>query len=273
VSLNVRRLIRPEVIVRVDGSRVTVDVNDRGVGRVLYLGGQHEPELRALLAHLDLEGGVCVDVGANVGLHTLSMSRFVGPSGHVVAFEPEPRNYGLLEGNLRLNGARNVTARPCAIGAAEGVARLARNPRNYGDCRITTGMPRWAACEVAVTTLDAALHALPDGAVRFVKIDVQGSECRVLDGMRRTLARHPETVMVLEVFPAALRDAGASPRQLVETLVELGFHGWEFSTHRLLPIGTPWTYDLMTGASTDLIVARDAERLRGIVSRWRGVTL
>jgi FkbM family methyltransferase len=238
---------------------------------MLYLGGDHEPELRALMRQLPLEGGVCVDVGANVGLHTVLMSRLVGPAGRVFAFEPDPDNFRLLETNLRLNGAGNVTTRQRAIGDADGVCRLARNPRNYADCRVTSELPAWRSHEVAMTTLDAALPELPPGAVKFVKLDVQGSECRVLRGMRRTLARHPDVVMVVEVFPGGLRGAGASPRELVELLNELGFGGWEFTRDRIQPMAEPWVYDLMTGGTTDVIVARDADRLRDLLGRWRGV--
>jgi FkbM family methyltransferase len=272
VWLYVRQRMRPWAVVPVDEFRLTVDLNDRMLGRMLYLGGDHEPEVRSLLRRLPLTGGVCVDVGANVGLHTTLMSRLVGPAGRVFAFEPDPDNFRLLETNLRLNGAANVTARPCAIGDADGVCRLARNPRNWADCRVTSDLPVWRSHEVAMTTLDAALPELPPGALKFVKLDVQGSECRVLSGMRRTLARHPELIMVVEVFPDGLRGAGASARELIELLTDLDFSGWEFTRDRLQPMAEPWVYDLMTGGTTDVVVSRNEEQLRDVVSRWRGLT-
>jgi len=273
VWLYVRQRVRPRAVVPVDDFRLTVDLNDRMLGRMLYLGGDHEPEVRALLRRLPLAGGVCVDVGANVGLHTVLMSRLVGLAGRVFAFEPDPDNFRLLETNLRLNGGDNVTARECAVGDADGVCRLARNPRNWADCRVTSGLPGWRSHEVAMTTLDAALPELPPGAVKFVKLDVQGSECRVLAGMRRTLARHPDLVMVVEVFPDGLRGAGASARELIELLTDLGFSGWEFTRDRVQPMAEPWVYDLMTGGTTDVVVSRNEEQLRDVVSRWRGVGL
>jgi FkbM family methyltransferase len=273
VWTHVRRRVRPLSVVPVDDFRLTVDLNDRKLGRMLYLGDDHEPEVRALMRCLPLEGAVCVDVGANVGLHTVVMSRLVGPAGRVFAFEPDPHNFRLLETNLRLNGARNVTARQCAIGDADGVCRLARNPRNYADCRVTSELPGWSSHEVSMTTLDAALPALPPGAIRFLKLDVQGSECRVLRGMRDTLARHPDLVMAVEVFPGGLSQAGASARELVGLLTELGFSGWEFTRDRVQPMAPPWVYELMSGGATDVVVARDEKRLRDVVSRWRGVSL
>jgi len=271
VWLYVRQRVRPRTVVPVDDFRLTVDLNDRMLGRMLYLGGDHEPEVRTLLRRLPLAGGVCVDIGANVGLHTMLMSRLVGPAGRVFAFEPDPDNFRLLETNLRLNGGDNVTALECAVGDADGICRLARNPRNWADCRVTSDLPGWRSHEVSMTTLDAALPELPPGAVKFVKLDVQGSECRVLRRMRGTLARHPDLVMVVEVFPAGLRQAGASGRELVELLTDLGFSGWEFTRDRLQPMAEPWVYDLMTGGTTDVVVSRDADRLRELVGRWRGL--
>jgi len=273
VWMYVRQRLHPLTTVRVDDFRLTVDLNDRGLGRTLYLGEDHEPELRALIRRLPLEGGVCLDIGANVGLHTVLLSRLVGRGGRVFAFEPDPHNFELLEANLRLDGGGNVTARACALGDEEGMCRLARNPKNWGDCRVTSDMPQWTSHDVSMTTLDTALPALPAGAVRFAKLDVQGSECRVLRGMRQTLARHPDLVMVIEVFPAGLGQAGASPRELVALLTDLGFTGWEFTRDRLQPIAAPWTYDLMTGGTTDVIVSRNASGLRDLISRWRGIPI
>jgi FkbM family methyltransferase len=273
VWLYVRQRVRPLAIVPIDDFRLTVDLHDRMLGRMLYLGGDHEPEVRALMRCLPLAGGVCVDVGANVGLHTVAMSRLVGPGGRVFAFEPDPHNFRLLETNLGLNGAQNVTTRQCAIGDADGVCRLARNPRNFADCRVTADLPTWRAHEVPMTTLDAALPDLAPGSIRFLKLDVQGSECRVLRGMRRILARHPDLVMVVEVFPDGLRQAGASARELIELLTDSGFSGWEFTRDRVQPMAAPWVYDLMTGGTIDVVVSRDEKRLRDLVSGWRGVAL
>ena len=134
VWMPVRQCVRPLASVRVDDFRLTVDLNDRMIGRTLYLGGDHEPELRALMRHLPLDGGVALDVGANIGLHTLVMSRLVGGAGRVFAFEPDPHNFELLEGNLRRSGAHNVTARRCAIGDTVIVARDKRRLDDLIGC-------------------------------------------------------------------------------------------------------------------------------------------
>lgn len=271
VWMSLLRRFHPLVEARVDGRRMRLDLRDRTLARALYLGDAYEPELSRLMEHMDLAGGVCLDVGANIGPHTLVMSRLVGTSGQVFAFEPDPRSFGLLQHNLRINGATNVTAWCCAAGDADGTGRLALNPKNRGDNRISReAPPAWASVDVPITTVDARLGHLPGGSVRFVKIDVQGYECHVLRGMTATLGRNPDAILAVEVFPDGLRGAGASPEALVRALEDLGFAGWELTAHRILPLARPWVYDLMRGGYVDLIVCRNIERLNAVLGRRYG---
>jgi FkbM family methyltransferase len=264
----------PEVEVQVRNCLMRVDLRDEIIGNLLFIEGDYEPEFRRLLEHLELEGQVCLDVGANIGLHTLSMSRLVGPRGRVIAFEPEQHNHGLLRENLRLNGAGNVDARRMAVGNHLGSVRMALSASNHGDHRVAREDSAGAGQEVPLTTVDEAVKDVPAGAVRVVKIDVQGFEHRVLQGMRRTVERNPDLVLLLEVFPEALQEAGSSASGLVRELVELGFGGWEFQQRRLLPLGEPWVYDQMwNGCEANLVLSRDTTALKDAVARCFGRSL
>jgi FkbM family methyltransferase len=81
-----------------------------------------------LLGRFCREGMSVLDIGANVGFHTLLFARAVGAGGHVWAFEPDPENFTVLLRNLEMNPYRNVTAVPSAVGAATGKASLYRSP-------------------------------------------------------------------------------------------------------------------------------------------------
>ena len=87
----------------------------------------------ALFRLLDLSGGVCIDVGANLGWDTLVLSECVGPAGRVFAFEPSPREYRMLLENLRLNNVTNVVAERSALGERKETRWLRLNPDNWGD--------------------------------------------------------------------------------------------------------------------------------------------
>ncbi|WPB75647.1 FkbM family methyltransferase [Archangium violaceum] len=265
---------RPEVQVRVQDFQMKVDLRDEIVGTLLYVEGDYEPEFRRLLEHLEVEGGVCLDIGANIGLHTLTLSRRVGPRGKVISFEPEQHNHELLRENLRLNHAENVDARHMAVGNRMGSVRMALHPYNYGDHRVAGEGTGGTGQEVPLTTVDEAVKDIPAGEIRLVKIDVQGYEHNVLQGMRRTVERNPGMVLLVEVFPEALLQAGSSASKLVQALVDMGFDGWEIHQRRLIPLGKPWVYDHMwNSCEANLVLSRDTERLKQVVGASFGRTL
>src|SRR5439155_15680161 len=178
-------------------------------GRLLYLDGGYEGETERLIRAIDLEGGVSVDIGANIGLHTVLMSDLTGPAGKVFAFEPEAGNFRLLKHNLNRNGSTNVTAIQAAVGGRNGTGHLAVNPLNFGDHRVAHGSPTGRAeVEVPITTIDESLRSLPHGVVKLIKIDVQGYEWHVIQGMAETLRSNPDAILIVEIFPEGLAEAG-----------------------------------------------------------------
>ena len=95
--MRLRRLVRPEVTVAMGSRHVRIDLRDRIIAKRLYLGIAWERDLQQLLAAMSLRGGVCLDIGAYIGIHSLTMSELVGPAGRVYAFEPERHNFAPLE--------------------------------------------------------------------------------------------------------------------------------------------------------------------------------
>lgn len=274
IALPVLRRFHPEVEVAAGDRRLRVDLRDGVIGRLLYLRQDYEREALNLIGQMDLQGAVCLDIGANIGTHTLAMSERVGESGQVFAFEPETHNFQLLETNLRLNKIKNVTAERCAVGEAAGSCRLALNPNNYGDHRVVQSSRSNGALaqETLMITIDQRLESLPDGAIKLIKIDVQGHECCVLRGMAATLRRNPDALLLIEVFPEGLQAAGASAGELVQALLDLGMTGWEFHDDRINPLAAEaWVYDLIRyGRHVDLILSRNPERLRTVLSSFYG---
>lgn len=164
-------------------------------------------------------GQVFIDVGAHVGYYTVLAARIVGPGGIVHAFEPDPENAAVLR--------RNVGAFPgiavvheCAVSDRSGRALLYRSTENSGDHRLYE-TPGRAAVDVMVMTLDSVF--LRSRPVDFIKIDVQGEECRVLRGARALLEGSPRITGMIEFSPEHLRLAGSRPEELLEMLVGLGF--------------------------------------------------
>jgi FkbM family methyltransferase len=142
-----------------------------------------EPEQLATAEKLAPAGGICLDIGANVGLYTLLLAR---GAAHVFAFEPFPRNIGYLCRTLEVNRVRNVTVISCAVAEAVALASFA-----VGD-NCALGRLSAAGDQPVVTISVDAFAAAYGIAPSLMKIDVEGAELAVLKGARDTLARrHP----------------------------------------------------------------------------------
>jgi FkbM family methyltransferase len=143
---------------------------------------------------------VVLDIGANTGLYALVAS-LANPSGQVFAFEPVPRIYALLCRNARINGFA-IHCHPLALSNTDG-PDVIFDPEDsqrhasldYDEvCHVTTGEPR--AIPVTRTTLlrFAQQHQLT--GIDLMKIDVEGHEPQVLQGMGELLARMRPTILL-----------------------------------------------------------------------------
>ncbi len=159
--------------------------NDRFIGGALARYGEFSEGEQDLFRQMVRAGDTVVEVGANIGAHTVPLARLVGPTGRVLAFEPQRVVFQMLCANLALNGLVQVQATHAALGAAPGELHVPpvdyTGAGNFGGIALAAegGDP------VPVTTLDAL--GLP--ALRLLKVDVEGMEAEVLQGGRDTIAR------------------------------------------------------------------------------------
>lgn len=166
-------------------------------------------------------GTVVVDVGANIGFFTLKFAQWVGPSGLVLAIEPDEENFDALTRALAQSGvAPRVRAVRAVAAERPGTLLLERNPFHPGDHKIALGGA--GGVEVPAVSIDSLVEEHPGKRVSLVKIDVQGAEMMVLAGARRMLAEHAPALFV-EVDESALAHFGASSRDLVSLLEGFGY--------------------------------------------------
>jgi len=198
----------------------------RYLDRELIEGRLFEPASIKLLARLIRPGQTVVDVGANFGYYTLLLSRWVGPAGHVIAFEPT-REYGQrLQAHLHDNGLETVRFEPIALSDHDHTTEI-----QIGECSATmhwtaSSQPRATETVRLVRFDDWWTHAVALGQadqLDFLKIDVDGHELQALRGARETLSRH-RPVLLIEFSKPNLEQAGSTSAELADFLErELGY--------------------------------------------------
>lgn len=209
------------------GLRMAIDPADF-MDRTFYL-RTYDPTMLVLLDAWLRPGDAALDCGAQKGYVACHLGRAVGPAGCVLAFEPDARAREWLARHLALNGLRHVEPVACALGEAAGTLRFHLS----SQLGWSTAFPNALAAPKLTGTVEVPLAALdalrrsgqarwPAGRLRWIKIDCEGSEVRVLRGMRETL-RDESPLLWLEVNADALRAAGASPQELFDLLAAAGY--------------------------------------------------
>jgi len=167
-------------------------------------------------------GDVVFDVGANVGLYTVLLAKVVGDGGLVIAFEPEGGTYAHLLANLKLSSLTNVRCVRKALGNRSGQAMLYSNEAIGGASLVHPPEGKGPGELVDIVEGDQFVIAENLPMPRAVKIDVEGYECAVIQGLRATLAHHACELVCCEVHPARL-PPGIKPEAVVDLLRSVGF--------------------------------------------------
>jgi FkbM family methyltransferase len=216
--------------VSIGGHKLYADSVDRLLALVSWKLGIGERKERALIERVVQPGMIVVDVGANVGLHTLGLASRVGPEGRVHALEPDPENFELLAKGVKHALFTNVRLHQAAAADKKGTLTLYVSAANRGDHRTVPAAKTRQSFEVSSVALDELLAEEP--RVDFVKIDVQGAEVSVLRGLRETIRRSPGIGILCELCPEQLLRAGTSAQELFLYLEEGGL-----AAHRILATG------------------------------------
>jgi FkbM family methyltransferase len=171
--------------------------NDFYLGRALLEYGECSELESAVLRQLLIQPGVVVEVGANIGVHTVMLAREAQQRRQVlVALEPQPVIFQTLCANLAANGITNVLAWPYACGSDAGTLYFERPdyaaPGNFGGVEMQI-KPGAGMIPVPCVRMDDVLHT---HTASLIKLDVEGFELAALQGAEETLARCRPTLYV-----------------------------------------------------------------------------
>jgi FkbM family methyltransferase len=253
------------------------DLGD-AIARDVCLIGEYEPQVSRVVLHLLAPGQSVIDAGANWGYFTLLAAARVAPAGRVLALEPDPRVFDLLQRNLALNDFPHVTALAVAAGRSSGTLTLQgyeEGAENRGVSRVSDtaggGKSTFTVRSEAIDDL-ADAHGL--ARVDLLKIDVEGAEDGVLAGMSRGLMAGRYARVLIELHPGWLEERGLTADQCCDAFRRAGYSGWAFDhsagavrraayspslplsacIHRSdrVPADDPWPHMLWTAPGVDL---------------------
>jgi FkbM family methyltransferase len=202
--------------------KLYVDAGDAGLTPHLVLDGYWELWVTELLVRRLRSGMTAIDVGANVGYHALTMAELVGAHGKVHAFEPNPSISNLLARSAHVNGlSSRLTVHEQALGASDGERFRLFIPQNYpGGASLVPEEREGGGPIVESRRLDSYPELLD---ADLIKIDAEGGEQDIWNGMTRLVARGRPLVIILEFVLDRFRD----PRRFLDEVSDAGFALYE----------------------------------------------
>jgi len=164
----------------------------------IFVYGYHEPEICNLIKRLVKPGYVVMDVGANIGAHTLIMAQAVGTTGKVIAVEPNPKVYERLVSNLHLNRFYQVQPLQCGLSDTSGQLMLHVPPNHLANQGISSLYPHAElSIQIPVQTevLDEVVFSSGCQRLDFIKIDTEGHDLKVILGAEKTVQTYQPYIL------------------------------------------------------------------------------
>lgn len=251
-----------DIVVR-DGITYDLDLA-QGIDFAIYLGGMFERNTAIALSNLTEPSSLVLDIGANIGAHTLRLAKLVGPGGRVMAFEPTDFAFGKLRRNLDLNPslASRVDASHCFLTATDETS-VPHAIYSSWPLAVEAGLHakhlgrEMETKSARARSLDSVLAERADRKVQLVKLDVDGFECDVLRGAT-TMLRDDRPIFVMELAPYVLEERGTSLDQFLSFFIPNGYLFYDERTLKRLP-STPRELQglVATGESRNVIARVD----------------
>ena len=207
--------------VEIEGRKIFTRNND---GLALSIFKIYEPNQTEIVKKYVHEGDIVIDIGAHVGYYTLLMAQLVGENGKVYSFEPDPVNFQLLKKSVEINGFENVVLIQKAVSNITDKVKLFLGDNDSAINRIYDAKLGDAkeSIDAESVTIDEYFKENNE-LINFIKIDSEGSEVKIINGMEQFLSRNQELVMMTEFFPFLIKKSGDEPNQYLKSLEKFGF--------------------------------------------------
>ena len=161
----------------------------------------------------DIFNGIAIDVGANIGNHSIFFSKFFKK---VYSFEPNPKTFELLKINSKLN--KNIYIRKTGLSNKGIISNLVENKSNIGGSKLTNEKSE-NTIDIQLSTLDQEINFMKE-KINLLKIDVEGHELEVIEGSKKTISKFRPII----VFEQQLDDFPENFSKIQKCLLDLNYN-------------------------------------------------
>jgi len=218
----------PQVVVVKTKSGYISGLKNDFLFRLAVEKGTHEVHFLNVVNSLLKPGNVAIDLGGNIGTHSITMSNMVG-EGRVYTFEPQSLTYSILQNNILLNKCKNVVTYRFACSDVD-YQTISMQPFSYEGENVNNGALRVDNKHfIGDLALTRTIDSFDFDSLDFIKIDIQGSEVRALRGASKTISKF-KPYMFIEIEQQYLLEMGSSSKELIELILSFGYALYRIET-------------------------------------------
>lgn len=213
------------------GHKIFVDTRDMSMAPHILLDGYWEMWTTNIFMNLVKDGMNVIDIGANIGYYSLIFASKIGYTGKLFAFEADPEVFDILHKNIEINGfsSRTELINKVVIDRQETV-HFNKRKRHHGSSSIASfsdeflGQQRDSVEVINVDTISLDEYFKNKNMkIDIMKIDAEGSEPYIFDGMKELIEKNPEMIIICEFNPYVIYGAKKDPRKFLEEIKQYGF--------------------------------------------------
>ena len=200
--------------------KIVLDPDNGGVDSEIFSDGVYEPEILKIIKQNLRSDSVFLDIGANIGQHSLYASRFVE---NVYAFEPIKKLYDQFMESCHINQIDNIYIYNHALGNEEKILPIFGNSGNMGASSLVTTENRKKIQDIQIKRLDDIVSESGIKIIDFIKLDVEGFELDVLLGAQQTIEKY-KPILLIEYSPYFYNQTDKSiGSKILNLLFDLGY--------------------------------------------------
>lgn len=196
---------RRYIISPVNNRKMMLDLRVGGISRALTLYGTREEDMLKIIRDEVKPDMHILDLGANLGYYTLEFSSLISDRGRIIAIEPDPRNFAVLQKNVEGRRFKNIIIQCLAASDVKGNGQMAITDKsNLNTLVVTEGHAQCELLNVKTETISNIARTYLDNRLDFIRMDIEGYEYEAIKGLIDYLdTGNNKPIILFEVHPAA----------------------------------------------------------------------